>query len=294
MTPIDLYRSMLRIRMVEERIVQEYPNQEIRCPVHLSIGQEAVAVGVCAALKPRDTIFSTHRCHAHYLAKGGDLYRMFAELYGRADGCCGGRGGSMHLMDPDAGVMWSGPIVGSAVPMAVGQAWAIKRSGQTDRIVVSFMGDGALEEGIVWESMNFASLHGLPILFVLEDNGYSVFAHRRARQYEGLQRAAISVIDWPTSDIADDGNNPEQVRLALCGVRSKMVFNEYPGLLRCLVQRPYAHVGTAFEGWARSDPLDLFRSNLPQDAQLDAMAPDIAREIETAIQLARAAQPARS
>ena len=125
---LALFRSMLRIRRVEEALADRYSEQEMRCPMHLYIGQEAIAVGVCAALSENDVMFGNHRAHGHYLAKGGDLNAMIAELYGRATGCCGGRGGSMHLIDLDAGFLGATPIVGGTVPLAVGAAWAASSS----------------------------------------------------------------------------------------------------------------------------------------------------------------------
>src|SRR5262245_15313322 len=143
---------MLRIRMVEETIAQRYSEQEMRCPVHLSIGQEAVAVGVSAALRGDDQILSTHRAHAHYLAKGGDLGRMLAEIYGKSSGCASGKGGSMHLIDLNAGMLGSTPIVGNSIPVAVGVAfgdWLQDR----DRVTVVYFGEGATEEGVFLESL---------------------------------------------------------------------------------------------------------------------------------------------
>ena len=141
---VELWRDMLRIRMVEEAIAERYPELEMRCPVHLSIGQEASAVGVCAALHSRDWVFSGHRSHAHYLAKGGNLKTMLAEIYGKATGCCKGKGGSMHLTDKKAGFIGATPIVGSTVPIAAGAALSSKM-GMDGRVVVVFLGDGAME-----------------------------------------------------------------------------------------------------------------------------------------------------
>lgn len=178
-----LYRSILRIRRVQEALAERYAEQEMRCPMHLCIGQEAIAVGVCEALQPNDLVFSNHRAHGHYLAKGGNLNAMVAELYGRATGCCGGRGGSMHLIDLDVGFMGSTSIVGGTVPLAVGSAWAasLKQSGQ---VTVVFFGDGCFEEGVVHESMNFAALYKLPVVFVCENNDFSVYTRLNERQPE--------------------------------------------------------------------------------------------------------------
>jgi TPP-dependent pyruvate/acetoin dehydrogenase alpha subunit len=147
-----LFIDMLRIRMVEESIAEHYNEQMMRCPVHLSIGQEAIAVGVCQHLKPEDLVLSGHRCHAHYLAKGGDLKKMLAELYGRSTGCCRGKGGSMHLIDLNAGFLGATPIVGSTIPIAVGAAMGTAMQEQA-KVVVAFFGDGAIEEGVFHESV---------------------------------------------------------------------------------------------------------------------------------------------
>ena len=176
----DVIEKMLLIRRVEEEIIARYPKQLMRSPVHLSIGQEAVSVGACHYLKKEDSVFSTHRCHAAYLSKGGDLNRMILELHGKVGGCTEGRGSSMHLMDKSVNVM-SIPIVASAIPLAVGAALANKIDGNGN-IVVCFFGDAAVEEGVFHESMNFASLMQLPIIFVCENNKYSVDTPIEKRQ----------------------------------------------------------------------------------------------------------------
>ncbi len=176
-----LYFEMLRIRRVEEKLTEWCNSGLIKAPVHLSIGQEAVAVGVMAALKPQDKIVSTHRCHGHYLAKGGDLKKMMAEILGKATGCCKGKGGTMHLFDDSAGHVISAPLVGASISFAVGLALSFKMKGE-DKIAVTFFGDGAVEEGIFWESINFASVHHLPVLFVCENNLYATHSHILKRQ----------------------------------------------------------------------------------------------------------------
>ncbi|MBF0285844.1 MAG: dehydrogenase [Magnetococcales bacterium] len=176
-----LYHSMLRIRRAEETIATRYRDQKMRCPTHLCIGQEAVASGVCDHLTPQDGVFSNHRAHGHYLAKGGSLPTLIAELYGKATGCCGGRGGSMHLIDKKAGFLGATPIVGGTVPIAAGHAFAWKYLRQ-NRVSVIFFGDGCFEEGVLHEVMNFAALRRLPLLFVCENNGYSVYTRLCERQ----------------------------------------------------------------------------------------------------------------
>jgi len=175
------YRSLYRIRRVEEEIAKVYATDKIKSPVHLSIGQEALSAAVCEALSPHDIVFGTYRGHALYLAKGGDLLAMIAELYGKATGCTGGKGGSMHLIDVAAGVMGTSAVVGTTIANSVGYAYAekLKRSGA---IVASFFGDGATEEGVFHESLNFAALKRLPMIFVCENNGYAIHTHQSRRQ----------------------------------------------------------------------------------------------------------------
>ena len=156
-----LYRSLYRIRRLEEEVGRVYASDKIKSPVHLSIGQEAVSVGVCNALRQQDIVFGTYRGHALYLAKGGDLKAMVAELYGKVTGCTKGKGGSMHLIDPEAGVMGMSAVVGTTIANAAGYAYALKTR-KSDAIVVSFFGDGATEEGVFSETLNFAVLKQLP------------------------------------------------------------------------------------------------------------------------------------
>lgn len=168
----QLLYSMIRIRMVEEEIVRLYPEQEMRCPVHLCIGQEAVPAGFGLALQHDDKVLSHHRAHGHYIAKGGNLKSFFAELYGKSTGCSSGKGGSMHLTDLEAGFIASTSIVASTIPIGVGVAFAkkIKQDGQA---VAVFMGDGAVEEGVFHESIAYSVLNSLPIVFVCENNLYA-------------------------------------------------------------------------------------------------------------------------
>lgn len=178
---INLYHQMLRIRMVEEEIARRYHEQEMRCPVHLYIGQEAIATGVCAHLEKKDIVLSNHRSHGHYLAKGGSLPALIAELYGKETGCSKGRGGSQHLIDLSANFWGSTPIVGGVIPVATGIAWAVKMN-RHKKVVVVFIGDAAIEEGVFYESLNFASLKKLPILYVCENNFYSILTPLHDRQ----------------------------------------------------------------------------------------------------------------
>ena len=178
---LSIYGQLLRIRKIEEAIAEKYSEWKMRCPVHLSIGQEAIPVGISMYLSKEDHVYSNHRSHGHYFAKGGNLKKMIAELYGKETGCCGGRGGSMHLIDLDVGFMGSTPIVGGTVPLAVGDAWSATLKGEK-RVSVIYFGDGCFEEGVLHESMNFATLHKLPVIFVCENNGYSVYTQLKERQ----------------------------------------------------------------------------------------------------------------
>ena len=168
-----LYRSMYLIRRVEEEIIRLYPSDKIKSPVHLSIGQEAVSAAVCDHLEKSDVLFGTYRGHALYLAKGGDVPRMMAELYGKVDGCARGKAGSMHLVDPSVNMMGTSAVVATGISNAVGAALALKMQ-KSKAIVVCFFGEGATDEGAWHESMNFASLKKLPILFVCENNFYGI------------------------------------------------------------------------------------------------------------------------
>ena len=186
-----VYKQMYLIRYLEEQIAKNYADQEMRCPVHLSIGQEATAVGVCMNLSSVDKVLSAHRSHAHYLAKGGDIFKMLAELYGKDKGCARGKGGSMHLFDLNAGLIAAVPIVGSTIPIGVGVALGLRRLNKKGLVVIYF-GDGASEEGVFAESLDFAALKKLPILFVCENNQYSVYTHLRERQFNGRDILSIS------------------------------------------------------------------------------------------------------
>jgi len=243
-TALQLYRSMLRTRRVEEALACRYAEQEMRCPMHLCIGQEAVAVGVSAALEPADMVFSNHRAHGHYLAKGGNLIAMIAEIYGLSGGCCGGRGGSMHLIDLDARFMGATPIVGGTVPLAVGAAWAaaLRRTGQ---VVAVYFGDGCFEEGVLHESMNFATLHRLPVIFVCENNQFSVYTKLETRQ----PKRPIHEIARAHGLKAEsgDGNDVEAVQQLAATACARARAGEGPQFLEFSVYRWREHCGPNFD-----------------------------------------------
>src|SRR5438105_4522048 len=189
------------IRRVEEKLIELYPSDKIKSPVHLSIGQEAVSVGVCEALAPSDVVFGTYRCHALYLAKGGDLDRMMAELYGKVDGCGRGKAGSMHLVDLGVGMMSASAIVATTLPHAVGYALAQKMK-RTDVVVTVFFGEGAIDEGVFHESINFAALKQLPVLFVCENNHYAIYSHIRDRMAGADPCARARAYQVPATRVA--------------------------------------------------------------------------------------------
>jgi len=235
------YRSVYRIRRVEEEIARVYPSDKIKSPVHLSIGQEAVSVGVCEALRPDDVVFGTYRSHAYYLAHGGDLKRMIAELYGKATGCAKGKGGSMHLVDVAHGVMGASAVVGTTIANAVGYAYALKLQ-KKDSVVVSFFGDGATDEGVFHESLNFAALKQLPLLFVCENNFYAIHTHllRRHKAANLCERVRAYGISVERVDDNDILKIHQQAAAAVSELRGRQAG---PFFLECLTYRWKEHVG---------------------------------------------------
>jgi TPP-dependent pyruvate/acetoin dehydrogenase alpha subunit len=297
---LQLYREMLRIRMVELAIEERYHLDEMKTPIHLCIGQEAIAVGVCAALRTDDTIMSNHRGHGHYLAKGGDLGRMLAELHCRSTGCSHGRGGSMHLVDTAVGHLGSSAIVGGGIPIGTGQALAFRMLG-TDRVSAVFFGDGAADEGVLYESINFAMLKCLPVIFIYENNHYSVCSPFQARQ------AIPSVFhQCPPEHLTSyriDGNQVLEVyaaaRLAVTRARA----SEGPSFIECDTYRIREHAGSGtlktgayrqsdeIEHWEKRCPLRQYREWLlsqgkATEAELSGMQPEIVAEIEWAFRFA--------
>jgi pyruvate dehydrogenase E1 component alpha subunit len=299
---IRLLKKMVYIRLVEEEIANRYMEQEMRCPVHLSIGQEASATGICEALRKTDRVFSTHRCHGHYLAKNGDLNRMLSEIYGKIDGCCAGRGGSMHLFDDEHGIISSIPIVSSSIPLAVGSALTSKIDSRDD-VSVAFLGDGSLEEGVFHESANFASLKNLPVLFVCENNLYSVFTHLDERQP-----------DRPIADLAKahnmtaftaDGNDV----IAVYEIAQKAVQHAREGkgpvfiVLDTFRWREHCgpnydnHIGyrteTSFQEWKQKDPIEnlksrMFAENLITQEEIDLFVSEFQVKVNEGFEFAKA------
>lgn len=256
--------------------------------MHLSIGQEAVAVGVCDALRKDDVVFATYRSHAFYIAKGGRLDAMFAELYGRMGGVSKGKAGSMHLSAPEVGLMGSSAVVASAIPHAVGAALAFKRR-KSPRIAVTVFGDGATEEGVYHESLNFAALTKAPVLFLCEDNGLAVHSHRHVRQSYGLaQHAATYGI---ATRRLDEGWDPIAVRQATIEAVEAVRAGQ-PFLLEIATARYKEHVGVGEDfhfGYRAQADIDAWKQRDPliQDVRLvEALTPEIEREIAQAVAFA--------
>lgn len=298
-----MFFDMLRIRMIEEEIATRYSEQEMRCPVHLSIGQEATAVGVCSALAQTDKVYSTHRCHAHYLAKGGDLKRMLAEIYGKAAGCIGGRGGSMHLVDPGMGMTLSVPIVASSIPLAVGSALADQLTGK-QHVTVAFIGDASIEEGVFHESANFASLRRLPVLFACEHNHYSVYTHIGERQPNRPVSNVAVAHGIPVEEV--DGNDVIAIYDATVRAVERARSGGGPSFLCLETYRWREHCGPNYDNqigyrteeeflhWKDRDPIARERHRLLGLGALDAKAEDerataIRTEIADAFTFAKSA-----
>ena len=287
-----LLRQCLRIRMVEEKIIDLYPSDVIQSPVHLSIGQEAVAVGVCAALNEKDLVFPNYRGHSFYLARGGDLNAFFAELMGRQTGMSKGKAGSMHLADPEHGLMGASAVVASTISHAAGAALAekIKPGGRPERIFVSVFGDGATEQGVFFETLNFASLHHLPVLFVLEDNSLAVHASVAERQAYSVPGVCSAFgIDY-VEELA--GYDPQSVLGATTKAVNLIQSNARPVLLRVKTMRYQEHVGPGedfdsgyrsrieVEEWKKKDPLEGAGACLEEERTA------IGKEIESAVKFA--------
>jgi len=300
---MDAWKTMLRIRRAEEAVARMVESGEARCPCHLYIGQEAIAAGVCAALTREDTIWGGHRSHGHYLAKGGSLEAMFAEILGKETGCSGGRGGSMHLTDPSHGIPGTVPIVAATVPLAVGAALAYKMR-QEGRVAVAFFGDGTLEEGHVHESLNLAALYRLPVIFVCENNLYASHMHWSERRVaDNLHQAGV-FHSVPGERL--DGNDVTAVREAARRAVDLAREGGGPTLLECRTFRWRGHVGSSFDldvgvqrrgelsSWLLQDPLARVEQELGESAERTEVSEEIAREVEQALDAARRAPPRRA
>lgn len=275
-----LYRMMLRIRLAEESLVEPIIKGAIRCPVHLYSGQEAIATGIGALLRKKDYIFGNHRSHGHYLAKGGDMGAMIAEIYGMESGCARGRGGSMHLVDPDNGVLGIVPIVAGTISLALGASLAssIRKDG---RVTVSFFGDGATGEGVLYESLNFASLKKLPLIFACENNLYST--HLPISEIRVKNSIADVGFPFGVDYYQADGNDV----LAVIEVVEKAIANARegrgPAFIEFFTYRLRGHVGPddniqgshtdirpkeEVDAWIKKDPIKRFEQFLLKEKMM--------------------------
>ena len=256
----DLYRTAFTIRRFEEAVRDLLQMGRLDGFAHLSIGHEAVAVGVCAALRPDDTISSTHRGHGHLIAKGGDLERMFAELFGRETGYCHGRGGSMHIADLDLGILGANGIVGGGIPLAMGAAFAHQRQG-TDRVSVAFFGDGGVNQGAFHESLNLAAVWQLPAIFVCENNGYAASVPQAKHQRNPV--IADRAIGYGMPGVTVDGNDMFAVYGAAAEAVERARSGGGPMLIECKTYRHYTHSGAGADSrseeevaaWRERDPV---------------------------------------
>lgn len=297
------YRSMLRIRRIEEAIEQRYHEDQMKTPIHLVIGQEAAAVGCCSALRSTDLVYTSHRTHGAYLAKGGDLKAMLSEMHCRINGCAGSRGGSMHLIDKAAGVAGTSAIVGGAVPIAVGAALAAQMKGD-DRVVVTFLGDATTEEGVTSESLNFAALKKVPVLFFCENNFYSVQSPLETRQPPGRELHRWAAAHEVRACLVD-GMNVLAVRDAVAEAAAHARAGAGPSFIEARVYRLRAHGGAGDDSqtgyrdpaerdlWGVIDPVTMFgeylrRTGLLDERTFDVMEREIQHEIAEAFEHALA------
>ncbi len=300
-TLVALYHDMLRIQKVELHIESLYHLDEMKTPVHLCIGQEAVAVGVCANLNQDDYISSSHRSHGHYLAKGGDLKAMIAEFYCRETGCSKGRGGSMHLVDVSVGHIGSSSIVGGGIPIGVGLAFAIQMRKQ-NRVSVVFFSDGAADEGVLYESVNFAILKRLPVLFIYENNQFSVCSHVSARRVGEVIFHATPPDQMYTRMV--DGNSVLKVYEAAKTAVNRARNGQGPSFIECKTYRIRGHAGAGSDAklgyrtaeeiaaWEAKCPVSTFRDQLLSERviseqELAEMERKIDAEIEEAFRFAQ-------
>lgn len=297
---LELYKKMYLIRMVEEKIREIYPKDEIKTPTHLAIGEEAIAVGVCQALRPDDQVFGTYRNHGIYLAKTGDVYRFFAELLGKKTGLSKGKAGSMHIMKPEKGLMVTSAIVGSTIPVAVGAAFANWYQ-NNKKMVASFFGDGAVDEGVFWESVNFACLKKLPILFIYEDNGFAI--HSPTFQRHGYQSIGKIVAQFNCYVFESETTDVEKIYQITKKAIDQSLSTHKPSFLHFKYYRYLQHVGMNYDfhfdyrseeeykRWLKVDPIELQKKRLFKkgwrEKKLVQIEKNVIKKINQSVSLAR-------
>lgn len=265
---LALYETMFKIRRFEEKASELFADSLIPGFVHLYLGQEAVATGVCSLLTPKDFITSTHRGHGHVISKGADVKLMMAELFGKKDGYCKGKGGSMHIADIDKGILGANGIVGGGQPIATGAALACKKK-KTGGVVICFFGDGATNRGTFHESINLAAIWALPVIYVIENNYFGEFCP--IEESCSVQKLSLRAAAYGIPGITVDGNDVLAVRETAAKLIERARNGEGPSILECLTWRHHGH----FEGdpgdykpaeqqeeWLAKDPLPRFRSYL--------------------------------
>lgn len=271
---LALYKKMYLIREAEAEIRREYPKDEMKTPMHMSLGGEAIAAGICQALPEDSHVYGTYRSHALYLAWTEETDKFFAELYGKTDGTSGGKAGSMHLASPEYGLIATSAVVGTTIPLALGDAFEAKYNG-LNRITAVFFGDGATDEGVFWESLNAACLFELPLLFICEDNDLAIHIKKnRRRGYDSLKNV---VRNFRCNVFEDKGNDAEKIYSLACAAIDLIRTKHQPSLLNLTYYRGLEHVGVNkdFDAryrsekesieWFKKDPLDTLKEKLSKD-----------------------------
>jgi len=302
----SMFESLIRIRSAEELIARRYKDQEMRTAVHLGTGQEAPAVAVSASLKEGDAVFSHHRAHNHFLASGGTAFSLFAELLGSEMGCSRGRGGSVHLTHSNKILFASNAILGESIALAVGSALSFKMSNKNN-IGVSFFGDAAWEEGVTYESLNFAAIHSLPVLFLCENNMYSTESPLRVRKLDTTEFTTRAE-SFGVKALKLDGNDLLNLHISISHLVEEMRTNPAPVLVECETYRWREHVGPNFDhdlgrtyrkkaellSWQTKDPIlvmrDIILSNkILTEIEIERLTKIIEIEIEEEFKKAQAA-----
>ena len=288
-----MYEGMCRIRRFEEEVFEFYKKGIMPGMAHLYIGEEAVAVGACAAIRPDDFIGSTHRGHGHLIARGADLNRMMAEILGKKDGYCHGKGGSMHIMDMSIGILGANGIVGGGIPIATGAGYSCKYR-STDQVVLCFFGDGASNEGTFHESVNMAAAWNLPVIYIIENNQYGITVdiNRVTKEHTLSKRAVGYGIDGCTID----GNDVELISQTVAKAVKKARRGEGPSIIECKTYRQHGHNGgdpgtyrpaEEVQYWKSKDPIRLFREkHLLTDQEMRTIDQRVEKAIQEACKFA--------
>lgn len=300
---LELYKKIYLIRKAEQTIIENYPDDEMKTPMHMSVGSEAIEVGICMALSDKDQVFGTYRSHALYLARGGDVNKFFGEMFGKITGAVKGKGGSMHLSAPEKGLMATSAVVASTIPVAIGAAFSNKIN-KNGRISAVFFGDGAIDEGAFWESLNMACLMRLPIIFVCEDNGLAV--HTFDKQRHGYDDIGEIVSRFRCSVYSSSSTDAKDIYSLTKKAIDRVKKSKLPAFLHLKYYRYLEHVGVnedfeagyrsrdEFEKWKKLDPLDVQRKKLDKESiseeQIKKIEGKIDKEILKGFVLAKRAR----